>query len=314
MVCLLRALNLDTDAARYVALVNTVESEPTTVEREHERAQNFPTAGVRRLMVALDERGDIVGCSETVRRPNMAAGTWALGVIVAPESQRRGIGAQLYADASAFARARGATRLTCETREDLPNACRFAQARGFEMNRHIFESTLDLGSFDDTRFAGVIESVQAQGIRFFTLAEAGNTAANQRKLHALNRRAALDILGWEGEFPGFEDFSRYVFQASWFRAEGQIFAADGDRWVGLSAVGYFQKTNATYNMHTGVEQEYRGRHIALALKLLAIRYARQCGAAYIRTNNDSQNAPILAINRKLGYAPQPGWYRWVRVL
>ncbi|HEY7850574.1 MAG TPA: hypothetical protein VIC27_10950, partial [Ktedonobacterales bacterium] len=28
-----------------------------------------------------------------------------------------------------------------------------------------------------------------------------------------------------------------------------------------------------------------------------------------RTNNDSQNAPMLAVNRKLGYQPQPGFYR-----
>jgi hypothetical protein len=32
---------------------------------------------------------------------------------------------------------------------------------------------------------------------------------------------------------------------------------------------------------------------------------------YIRTNNDSQNAPILAINRKLGYTAEPGGYRMI---
>ena len=34
----------------------------------------------------------------------------------------------------------------------------------------------------------MIEAVQAQGIRFFTLADAGNTEANQRKLYELNKR------------------------------------------------------------------------------------------------------------------------------
>jgi hypothetical protein len=28
----------------------------------------------------------------------------------------------------------------------------------------------------------------------------------------------------------------------------------------------------------------------------------------IRTNNDSRNAPMLAINRKMGYQPEPGWH------
>jgi GNAT superfamily N-acetyltransferase len=61
-----------------------------------------------------------------------------------------------------------------------------------------------------------------------------------------------------------------------------------------------------------VLKEYRGRKIALALKLLATRYARSLGATFIRTNNDSKNEPILAINRKLGYKPEPGWYKCVR--
>jgi hypothetical protein len=30
------------------------------------------------------------------------------------------------------------------------------------------------------------------------------------------------------------------------------------------------------------------------------------------TDNDSQNAPMLAINRKLGYQPEPGICRLIR--
>ena len=232
--------------------------------------------------------------------------------IVLPDYRRRGIGTQLYNNAIEFARTHGATRLICEVRDYNPDWLKIAQARGFQIDRHIFESTIDLATFDETRFAGVIESAQAQGIRFFTLADAGNTEENRRKLYEVNNRNALDIPGYEGEFPRLKDFSQYVFQASWFRAEGQIIAADSECWVGLGAVGYFVATNSAYNMHTGVLKEYRGRKIALALKLQTIRRAREWGAAYIRTNNDSQNAPILAINRKLGYVPQPGYYKCVK--
>ena len=63
-----------------------------------------------------------------------------------------------------------------------------------------------------------------------------------------------------------------------------------------------------FNAFNGVRREYRGRGIALALKLLAIDFCRRSGAARIRTNNDSENAPMLAINRRLGYVPEPGWY------
>jgi predicted GNAT superfamily acetyltransferase len=90
---------------------------------------------------------------------------------------------------------------------------------------------------------------------------------------------------------------------------GQILALDGDRFVGLAAVGYFAETNSMYNLMTGVDEAYRGRKLAQALKLRSIRYAQSCGADFIRTNNDSENGPMLAINRKLGYQPQPGLYR-----
>ncbi len=314
MLITLRPFNLETDALWYAELINTFFPAPVTVEQVYEWARNFPSEGIRRQAVALNEQGLRIGASEITRRPNMAPHTFFIEVIVAPEFQRRGIGAQLYDEAIQFARSRGATRLFCEAREDQPGALKFARARGFEIDRHIFESTLDLGSFDQAQFAGVLETVQAQGIRLFTLADAGNTETNQRQLWEVNKRDALDIPGYEGEFPRFEDFSRYVFQASWFRAEGQIFAADGDRWIGLGAVGYYAASNSAYNMHTGVFKEYRGRKIAQALKLLTIRCACEWGAAYIRTNNDSQNVPILAINRKLGYKPQPGFFKCAKKL
>jgi hypothetical protein len=82
----------------------------------------------------------------------------------------------------------------------------------------------------------------------------------------------------------------------------------------MAAVGYFKTTNSFYNLMTGVMPEYRGRKIAQASKLVTIRFAREQGADTIATNNASNNAPMLAINRKLGYVPLPGVYRLVNPL
>jgi len=72
-------------------------------------------------------------------------------------------------------------------------------------------------------------AVDDGGIRFVTLADAGNIAASQRRLYELNRQTALDSPDADGAFPSFDQFEQFVFGASWFRADGQILAADRTR-------------------------------------------------------------------------------------
>lgn len=307
-----RPLSLDDDGPRYVELLSTFYSDPVSVAQLREWESQFPKDGIKFRQLAVDARGEIIGRHQCWHMPYMLPHSYSVEIIVFPQYQRQGVGSRLYDQALAFANEQGAARLEAEVRDHMPNALRFGQKRGFEIDRHIFESTLDPAAFDETRFTGVIEMVRSRGIRLFPFADVGDTEENRFKLYELNKRNSLDIPGSEGTFPRFEDFQRNVFGASWFRAAGQMLAADGDQWVGLSAVGYFKDTNSMYTMHTGVLKEYRGRQIALALKLLSIHYARACGASFMRTNNDSKNAPILAINQKLGYQPQPGWYRLLK--
>jgi len=234
-----------------------------------------------------------------------------LELTVAPERRRQGVGGRLYDEQVRFMRAHGATRLEAETPDNLPEGLRFAEQRGFVVNRHIYESTLDLATFDETPFAGAIATAQASGIRFTSLANLGDTEEAQRRLYAINRAYCFDIPGRDETFEPFEEWRKFVCGASWYRPDGQVVALDtthDDAWVGMAAIGIFPETNSAYHMITGVDRAYRGRGLALALKLLVLRCARRYGVARARTNNDSLNAPILAINRRLGYQSQPGHY------
>jgi GNAT superfamily N-acetyltransferase len=215
----------------------------------------------------------------------------------------------MYEEALRVACAQGATHLESSIREDDPATLRFVEKRGFKIQFHAFESTLELASFDEHRFDDLMARVQAQGFRFFSLAEAGVTEKNKHKLYDVNCASSLDDPGSNGSFPDFYAFSKNVFEASWFRADTQILAAHGEDWVGLSAIGVYKQDNHAYNAFTGVLRDYRGRGLAQALKLQTILLARREGMHYIRTHNDSNNAPMLAINRKLGYKPLPGVYR-----
>jgi hypothetical protein len=69
-----------------------------------------------------------------------------------------------------------------------------------------------------------------------------------------------------------------------------------------------------HHSFTGVLRAYRGRRLALALKLLSISAAQRYDVDYLYTNNDSSNAPMLAINRRLGYQESPGIHMLIRAL
>ncbi len=65
---------------------------------------------------------------------------------------------------------------------------------------------------------------------------------------------------------------------------------------------------------TGVIREYRGRGIATALKLKISEYALKNGYSTIKTRNDSTNAPMLAVNTKLGFQRKVGWIMMEKTL
>ena len=86
-------------------------------------------------------------------------------------------------------------------------------------------------------------------------------------------------------------------------------------WVAMSAITRFAGTDYAYNLFTGVDQAYWGRKLGQAVKVCALRYARQVlGVSEVRTHHLTKNAPILAIDRKLGYELLPGKYSMEKML
>jgi GNAT superfamily N-acetyltransferase len=307
-------MDTTTDLPRVAELYCQSNPEPISPEEILEWDTIKQSGGLRYRLVAEDESGHIVGYGHLVRDPYMAAGLYWVHIIVSPSERGKGYGHELYQTLSSV---ESATHLRAEVRDDCGEGLAFAERLGFTVDRHLFESTLDLASFDDSRFVGAIGAASAAGggLHFFSLADAGDTESARRQLWEINTRAAQDVPGNTGEVRPFEIFVQQVCHSSWYRPDGQILVADPNNLVvGMSAVGYFTNADGAYmyNMMTGVLPEYRGRGIALALKLQTIECARRYGALYVRTNNDSENAPMLALNEKLGYRREPGLYRLLR--
>lgn len=105
-------------------------------------------------------------------------------------------------------------------REDCAEGLRFAEQRGFAVNRHLFESAIDLATFDESPFAGLVEALQADGIQFLSLADVDMDPGYLRQLYEVNYRAVSDDPGSTGGFVSFEDFEEILLSASWFDPPG----------------------------------------------------------------------------------------------
>ena len=308
-----RPMDIKTDAAEMARLYSYTVAEPITGETARDW-WTLREGEIRITTLALDENCQAIGYWDVDRETYMEPGRFYIKVIVTPEERGHGLGKQMYEDALHVACECSATHLESRVRETDSVALKFAERRGFRIEHHSFESTLDLTDFDEHCFDDLMRRLLAEGFRFFSLAEAGVTEENKHKLYEVNRLSGLDNPGNNGVFPDFCAFSKNVFEASWFRADTQILVSHADHWVGIAAIGIYPENNYAYNAFTGVLREYRGRGLAQALKFQTILLAKKAGMRYIRTRNDSKNTPMLAVNRKFGYKPEPGYYELLCVL
>ncbi len=305
----IRPVDPERDFKRLVELFNAVNSNQVSVsDFEHDY---FQTSHPYRLMVAVGPDHTAIGFTEVICYPGSLAGHFYLQLIVDPACRRRGVGSQLYEDLLAFCVSQGITRLSVFVNQDCPDGLRFSANRGFVETNFRVEMVLDLLTFDEQPYIGIIPRLEAKGFFFTSLAALGNTLEARRKLFEINNLTGLDTPG-ETELPWqtFEQFDESVCSQPWYQPAGQLVAIDEStgEFAGMCAVTVYESSQSAYNLHTGVYRAYRGQGIALALKLMGIRYALSQGAKIIRTHNKPINAPMLAINHLLGYRPKPGVY------
>jgi RimJ/RimL family protein N-acetyltransferase len=106
----------------------------------------------------------------------------------------------------------------------------------------------------------------------------------------------------------FEFYVQHTVDSPNALPEAHFLALDSGRYVGVSAVFKSPpQPGILYQGLTGVRGGYRGKGIALALKLQTVRFAREHGYHEIRTYNDIRNRPMLRINEAMGFVKQPAW-------
>jgi ribosomal protein S18 acetylase RimI-like enzyme len=305
------------DIPALVEITNrTFPDEPTTVAQEEHWQKTYPSANPR-LRIAVEGDGRFVGLG-TCEKPYWAhaPGIYALDIVVAPEWRRRGIGRALLAKLEPYARAQGAELLHSHCREDFTGTIRFLQHAGYTGIGIRFEFKLDLEQFDETPFAGAFQRVAEAGYVLTTLAaERTVQPAADRMLYDLYRPIVAEVPlpgGVRIEQP-FETWRANTLEGPTSNDAAIFIAKAGDAYVGMTSLELPQEGPAITSM-TGVSPEYRGKGLALALKLLSFRFLKAHGYVETRTHNDTANPPILRLNEKLGYERLPGWLVWQKSL
>jgi GNAT superfamily N-acetyltransferase len=147
------------------------------------------------------------------------------------------------------------------------------------------------------------DHLEAQGLRSFSLEDAGRGIEARRALYELVRTGVLDAPGGD-DFVSFESFDAKLFEPYYWRwPDIQILAADGDDWVGLSSVQLFEPHVAQLGI-TVVRRDFRRRGIARALKVLALSHVQARRIPSAITRNHPSNEPILRLNTSLGFTPR----------
>jgi GNAT superfamily N-acetyltransferase len=290
----------EADLATLVAItVAVTPDEPNSLENLRWADATYP--GATRLLAELDGRP--VGAATVGRIYVLPAdfdGFWAT-IVVLPEARRRGVGGGLLSAVSDRARAAGKMSLHIPASEERPDGIAFLCRRGFDVYERSKIVRLGLAGLEPPPIE------PPAGVSLTTLAARPDLVEG---VHAVAVEAFADIPGGdEPTAPGdlAEFIARDVERPS-VPAEAFFVAVDDatDRVVGYASLLLLPgRSDAAWHDMTAVVRAWRGRGLALALKHATIGWAIANGLTELVTGNDVENAPMRAINAKLGYRPTP---------
>ena len=285
----IREEDLERDAPAVVEL--TREYAPTTVISPASwlhRARTVPARAAARGWIG-EEDGLVVGsCFSCLNFFAEGTSSALCGIIVRSSHRRRGLGSELHRLAAEHAASLGATSLMVNFFETEAGVA-FARARGFRQTRAETLSVLDPRA--------VAEPVPALELRPVA-------SVDPHLVYEVDIAATRDMPATEpaGEM-SYDEWEDHVLRHPLFTADGSFVALVDGVVAALSLLIVDRESGRAANFFTGTLAGYRGRGLARAVKLASIEWAAAHGVRSLMTTNDERNAPMLSVNRRLGYVP-----------
>jgi RimJ/RimL family protein N-acetyltransferase len=212
--------------------------------------------------------------------------------------------------------AEGARTLAAACGEDEPEMIRALAALGYEHERTERVWSLDLRRHGARLAADAAVArgrMREAGITLTALS-AWKDPDRYTKLHEVNELTRLDVPHTAPILPqSLADFMVRV-EAPDTPPDRWWVALDADHPVAMSYLSFPPERGVVWTAYTGCHPKYRGRGIARAVKLQSLAQAVELGVPEVRTDNDSENRPMLHINEELGYEQMPGYKSFLKRL
>jgi GNAT superfamily N-acetyltransferase len=249
-------------------------------------------------LLALEQDRD-VGVAIGICGWHSPPGVARASVAVVPDARSGGVGSELLAAVSRWARGVEHVELMGAIREDDAASLAWASRRGFvEVGRNSL-LVLDLTAGEPP----VVEP--PDGIEIVSWADRPDAI---RGMYAVACDAYPDVPGEdEAETASYEEWLSMDMQGAGDRPEATFVALAGDEVVAYAKLS-LSRARPAVAMHdmTGVRRAWRGRGIARALKAAEIAWAHANGYERLETQNEERNEQIRRLNQRFGYVLEPG--------
>ena len=218
-----------------------------------------------------------------------------VGISVLPSHRRRGLGTTLLE--RALAHLEEAPRILGSVDED---GREFAERHGFLQTHTRRISGVDPGAVDTSE-------LDSSGVEIVSLREIG-----PEQTFVVDAESVLDEPGADPiDMVDYEQWVRDYWERPDFDFDvGRAAVVDG-KPVAVAYVIVDHASHRALSAYAGTLRDYRGRGFARLAKLGVMRRLAELGVTLALTENDATNAPMLAINERIGYRPVETRYTYV---
>ncbi|MET9961200.1 GNAT family N-acetyltransferase [Streptomyces sp. NPDC006326] len=254
-----------------------------------------PPAKHYRILLAEDSDGRVVGTAQVgVAHDALQPGQAFVNACVDPAHRRRGAGTALLRAAEEHLAAQGAVQVYAWVLDE-PAHRAFAVRHGYRPSRSAHFLRLDLAAAALPPYPAALPS----GVE---LRPGSAFAADPRPLYEADAAVSADE---PGDVPAalddYGDWLRGIWHdpqidkdlTTVVLVDGAVAAFTAARTDGATRYG---------SAMTGTLEAFRGRGLARLAKTVSLHRARAAGYTEAFTGNDTGNGPMLAVNRKFGYA------------